>query len=310
MNKKFSNLFLRDAFIVTLKNIAVQNKKVILLTNDQGAPELDDFKKKIPQQFYNSGISEQNIIAVSAGLALAGYVPFIYSINSFIIYRTIEHIKIDLCSMNLPVKIFGVGSGYSYPEDGPTHHSTEDIGIARSLSNLEIFNPSDSEMTSKIVKYILKKSNPCFVRLDRQFCYDLKNDDYELSDGFRLFKSEKNNEKFAIISSGFFLQSILKEFKIDYDIIDLFCLKKFNYKKLLILLKKYSKIVCIEEHVLNCGIGSIFSEIILDNDLNVKLLRLGLLENKVYNYGNRNQLLKENLIDIENLKIKVKSYFK
>ena len=51
MNKKFSNLFLRDAFIVTLKNIAVQNKKVILLTNDQGAPELDDFKKKYHSNF-------------------------------------------------------------------------------------------------------------------------------------------------------------------------------------------------------------------------------------------------------------------
>ena len=93
-NEKLKNLTLRDAFIYSLQKIGEKDKKVILLTNDQGAPALDDYRKNLPKQFFNAGISEQNIVAAAAGLSLAGFKPYIYSISSFLIYRTIEYIKL------------------------------------------------------------------------------------------------------------------------------------------------------------------------------------------------------------------------
>ena len=100
---------IRDAIIEKLFLQAEQNRNIILISNDLGAPSLDQFRNQIPHQFINAGIAEQNIISVAAGMALHGKRVFVYSIASFIILRCYEQIKIDLCTMKLPVTILGVG---------------------------------------------------------------------------------------------------------------------------------------------------------------------------------------------------------
>ena len=310
-NNRIENLPLRDAFISTLQKIAEKDKKVILLTNDQGAPALDNFIKKLPKQFYNSGISEQNIIGTAAGLSILGFKPYIYSINSFIIYRTIEYIKIDLCSMKQPVTIVGVGSGYSYPQDGPTHHSTEDIALTVPLSNLDVFNPSDSVLASDIVNFTYKSKKPSFVRLDRQFCEKFYLKKNKISDGFRFISKLKIQKKKCVISSGFFVPKLVNLFKKQnkkYDLIDFYRLKNFNLKNLVKSLSKYDKIICVEEHSLKFGIGSIISEIITDNQINLKLKRLGLLEDKIFGYGSRDQLLKSNKLGDDYILNSIKNF--
>ncbi len=309
--KDIKKMPLRDAFITTLKQIALKDKKVILLTNDQGAPALDDFIKKLPKQFYNSGISEQNIIGTAAGLSILGFKPYIYSINSFIIYRTIEYIKIDMCSMKQPVTIVGVGSGYSYPQDGPTHHSTEDISLTVPLSNLDVFNPSDSELTSDIIKFTHKSKKPAFIRLDRQYCepnFFFKNN---IAKGFRIINKSKKNNKKCIITSGFFTSKLFNLFKknnLDYDLIDFYKLKNYDYRSFSKILSRYKKIISIEEHSLKFGIGSIISELITDNQIKTKLKRLGLLENEIFGYGSRDQLLNNNGLSDKNILLLIKNF--
>lgn len=310
-NNEIENLPLRDSFIYTLQKIAEKDKKVILLTNDQGAPALDNFIKKLPKQFFNSGISEQNIIGTAAGLSILGFKPYVYSISSFIIYRTIEYIKIDLCSMKQPVTIVGVGSGYSYPEDGPTHHSTEDISLTVPLANLDVFNPSDSILTSEIVKFTYKSKKPAFVRLDRQFCPNFYSKKNNLNEGFRFMSKSKNNSEKCIISTGFFISKLLNLFKIkkkNYDLIDLYRFKNYNKKNLIKAISQYKKIICIEEHSLKFGVGSIISEIITDNQISTNLKRLGLLEDKIFGYGSRDQLLKSNKLSDDNLLNTIKTF--
>ena len=60
---------MRDYFIDKICDYAEINKDVILITNEQGAQSLDRFRKNLPKQFINAGISEQNLISVAAGLA-------------------------------------------------------------------------------------------------------------------------------------------------------------------------------------------------------------------------------------------------
>ena len=295
-NKKLHELPMRDAFISTLQKIATKDKKVILLTNDQGAPALDDYIKHLPNQFYNAVISEQNIIGVAAGLSILGFKPYVYSINSFIIYRTLEYIKIDLCSMKQPVTIVGVGSGYSYPQDGPTHHSTEDISFTVPMANLDVFNPSDSLLTSEIINFTYRSKKPAFIRLDRQYCENLYFKKNNIKEGFRHIR-KINKNRICIVTSGFFVARLFKLIEdqgLNCDLIDLYRLKNFHNQKLSKTLSRYKKIICIEEHAVNFGIGSILSEIITDNQLNTKLLRLGLIEKNIFGYGSRDQLLNSN----------------
>src|SRR3990167_11486297 len=104
---------MRDAFIKELYFRARSDKNIIFLSSEYGAPALDQFRRDLPKQFFNTAISEQNTISVAAGLALGGKKVYVYSIASFITLRCYEQIKIDLCCMNLPVTIIGVGTYYA-----------------------------------------------------------------------------------------------------------------------------------------------------------------------------------------------------
>ena len=299
MNKKISKMYQRDSFINALYKYAKNDKKIILISNDQGAIALDNFRSKIPSQFINAGISEQNIIGVAAGLQKEGFNCFIYSIASFIINRAIEQIKIDLCSMQIPVKIFGVGSGYSYAVDGPSHHAIDDIGLLNSMPKLEIFSPSSSLLVKDIVAHSIKTKYPTYVRLDREF-YNPKINfitKKNFKDGFFEIKKGKN---YCLVTTGNILENCLvasgKFSKLNIGIIDLFKIKPIQ-EKFLNTISRYKKVFIIEEHYDNSGIGSIISNKILEKKLNVEIIKIGLKENFLYGYGSRKFLQANNCID-------------
>lgn len=295
-------MFQRDVFIETLFEHAKKDKKIILISNDQGAIALDKYRKEIPDQFINAGISEQNIIGVAAGLQKEGFNCFVYSIASFIINRTIEQIKIDLCSMKIPVKIFGVGSGYSYAVDGPTHHATEDIGLLNLMPEIELYSPSDSVIVRQIVKSCIESKSPCYVRLDRELCDPIYDKNFfDLSKGFVELKKGKNICIVAtgkIVAKALEISKLLSKFNI--GIIDLYKIKPIN-SNIIKTLQNYKNIFTLEEHNEIGGIGSILANLIVEKDLKLKLTKIGIKEKTLFGYGSRDLLHKKNKLDLKNI---------
>jgi transketolase len=285
---------MRDFFIDNLRNAAKKDKNILLISNEQGASALDKFRKELDNQFINAGISEQNIISVSAGLASQGKKVFVYSISSFITLRCFEQIKIDLNIMKLPVTILAVGASYSYDTSGPTHHSIDDIAILRTLGNFEIYSPSDNNVLKKIFNETLKSKIPNIVRLDR---FPLKNigecKEVDIKRGFRVFGKSK---KIAIISTGITTQIIsnlreeLSSEKIEFLNIDIFQIKNFNKRIFKTFLSEVKNVITVEEHTLNGGIGSLVAEFILDNKLNISLTRLGIRDENLYSNLERSKI--------------------
>lgn len=153
----------RDAFWDALYERAIDDKRIIVLTADCGAPSLDRWQEKIPDQFINVGIAEQNMVAVSIGLALSGKRPYCYAIIPFLTGRAYDQIRVA-CMMNLPIVFVGIGAGYSYDDSGPTHHGIDDIGLMRMLPNIRIMQAIDegtAEYLATIYPY------PTYIRLDR-----------------------------------------------------------------------------------------------------------------------------------------------
>ncbi len=161
------SLDMRDAFFDELYNIACKDKQGMLLIADMSSHSIEMFRKNLPNQFINMGISEQNTISVAAGLALNGKKVFLYSIIPFITMRCYEQMKLDICCMNLPVTIIGVGSGFSYAGDGPTHYAVQDIALMRILPNIKILNPSDSFLAKKCANFSYESNIPVYVRIDK-----------------------------------------------------------------------------------------------------------------------------------------------
>ena len=305
---------MRDFFIDNLRNAAKKDKNILLISNEQGASALDKFRKELDNQFINAGISEQNIISVSAGLASQGKKVFVYSISSFITLRCFEQIKIDLNIKKLPVTILAVGASYSYDTSGPTHHSIDDIAILRTLGNFEIYSPSDNNVLKKIFNETLKSKIPNIVRLDR---FPLKNigecKEVDIKRGFRVFGKSK---KIAIISTGITTQIIsnlreeLSSEKIEFLNIDIFQIKNFNKRIFKTFLSEVKNVITVEEHTLNGGIGSLVAEFILDNKLNISLTRLGIRDENLYSYLERSKNQEMNNIDKNSIKKEVKKILK
>ena len=96
---------MRDTFVRTLIDLAKKNKNIELITGDLGFGVLKPFWEKLPDQFTNVGIAEQNMTTVAAGMALEGKTVFTYSIGNFPTLRCLEQIRNDCAYHNANVKI-------------------------------------------------------------------------------------------------------------------------------------------------------------------------------------------------------------
>jgi transketolase len=280
---------MRDSFLESLYDLARQDRNIILVSADMGAPSLDIFRRDLSSQYVNVGVAEQNMVMVAAGLALSGKKVFCFSIGPFATSRCYEFTKVDVSLMNLPITIIGVGAGFSYDGDGPTHYCTEDVSIMRVLPRMTILSPCDSIAAAACANIAYRSSNPVYVRLDRQVVPDI----YSLSESFESgFKELKQGGDICIVATANMVHSALAisgKFArngIKIGVIDLFRLKPIEdgFK---LAIKKYKMLVSLEEHLLDGGLGSAIAEIIVDDQLPVKLKRIG-LSSYIYAYGRKN----------------------
>ena len=174
--------FQRDVFIDVIYEAALKDKDVFFISADFGAPSLDKFRENLPKQFIHSGISEQHMIDMSAGLALSGKKVYVYAMAPFITLRCLEQIKCSLAMMDLPVTIIAVGVGLGYADAGPTHYLTEDIACMRSIVGLEIYSASDEYTTKFIAKKTLEDPKLRVVRLERHPLANIYTEDIDIID--------------------------------------------------------------------------------------------------------------------------------
>jgi transketolase len=256
---------MRNTFAKNITRIAKKNKKIILLSGDIGNKLFDSFKKENKNKFINCGVAEANMTTVAAGLAHAGYQPITYTIASFNVFKTLEQIKLDVCYHNLPVIIVGVGSGLGYSNLGTTHHSIEDIGVLNPISNLSIVCPADQKELAILLPQIIKSKKPTYLRIGKKN----ENQIYK-----RKCKSKlgvptvlQKGKDICIFATGNILDNILKANKeikkmgIVPQIVNIHSIKPINEKKIHRLLKKFKKIIIVEEHVATGGLGNILMKI-------------------------------------------------
>jgi transketolase len=294
MENKIQNISMRDALFDRLYEIAKNDKDVVIVSADMGAPSLDKFRKDLSGQFVNIGIAEQNAILISAGLALSGKKVFAYAIAPFITLRCYEQIKIELAAMNLPVTIVGVGAGLGYDDSGPTHHTTEDLAIMRVLPNMTINNITDSVMANAFADISCKTSGPNYLRLDREKLPNIYKKGHDFSEGVTVLKKSKD---IYIVATGNMVHRALevsdelKKHSIDAGVIDLYTLP-INEKLFLEAIANAKKIITLEEHILYGGMGSAVLEVLADNNKLIPVKRFGLdLRNGYcYKYGGRKHM--------------------
>ncbi len=285
---------IRDAIFDELYNIALNDKKVVIISVDTGAMIFKKMKENIPLQFYNVGIAEQNAMSVAAGLALTGHHVFIFGIANFVTLRCFEQIKIDVASMNASVTILASATGYFYGEDGPTHHMTENLAILRTLPGFTIWSPSCCSMAASLIHKAYETPTPNCIYFDRGPFQELyEEDENDFSDGVSLIKPGKD---LIIISTGVMVQEALcvadklEEDGIDVGVVDIYRLKPLNEKRLLELLKGVKRIATLEEHTISGGLGGLICEFLAGVEMLIPIKIFGIPDIFQHKVGDRDEL--------------------
>jgi transketolase len=265
---------MRDAFVKTLLEEAKKDKNIILITGDLGFGVLDDFQKELPNQFINSGVNEQAMMGMAAGIASTGKRVFVYSIGNFPTLRCLEQIRNDICLMNNSVVVVSVGAGYAYGPQGYTHHALEDIAVLRSLPNLDVVVPADPIETKLITKLLVKSASPSFLRLGKS------NEKQISSDNLKVLKGKFNEVASGDSGTILFVGSVgvvalnaaneLKKLNISVSVASAPFVSNLDETYLRLAARK-GPIISVEEHSIRGGFGSALLEFLNINRINANV---------------------------------------
>jgi transketolase len=312
-NKEWSRMGPRAMFGQFMMEIAKKNKKLMLLSADLGRSSgLDRFKSMFPNQYISVGISEQNLIGVASGLSREGYIVFVTSFAPFLSMRASEHVRMNLGYMRHPVNLVALGSGVSMGYLGNSHFGLEDISIIRSIPNISISSPSDPGELKKILyDYSFNSRGPSYIRLTgvpgSPYVYK-KNYNYKIGDPVKL----SNGKELLILSTGSVtaraleaVEDLIKENQ-SIKLLNIHTLNPIS-KKLLTEIKKFKKILTIEEHSKIGGLFSIVSELNSTHDLKKTIHSIS-LPSKFGPTGNYEYLLNFHKLNKEKIKKKILKY--
>ena len=153
---------MRRRFGKVIAELADVDEKIYVLVGDIGYRVFDEFRVRHPSRFINMGICEQSLIGVSAGMALEGLKPWVYTITPFLIERPFEQIKLDIDQQNVNVKLVGFAD---YPSLGPSHSEINAKKSMKLFKNIKSYFPKNGDETEKVVYESYRKKGPTFISL-------------------------------------------------------------------------------------------------------------------------------------------------
>ena len=258
----------RVAYGYALLEIGRKNDQVVACDADMCINTSEFFAKEFPDRQIEVGIAEQNLMNVAAGIASTGKLVYANTYSVFASMRASEQIRTFACYPNLNLRIIAGHGGLTPGTDGPTHQTTEDLGIMRTIPNMCVVSPADNTAIRCLLFETLDWKGPIFFRLVKGFLPDV----YEENETFIIGKGKivQEGKDISIISNGIMLSYALKAAEklrqkgISTRIVDMHTIKPLDKELVLDCCEKTGAIVTVEDHSIYNGLGSAVAEIIAE----------------------------------------------
>ena len=264
----------RDGYGTGILIAGEENPNVVVLSADlMESTRSAAFAKKFPERFFATGVAEQNLAAIAAGLGVSGKIPFISSFAAFSPGRNWEQIRTTISYNDSNVKIAGHHSGIAVGEDGATHQAIEDIATMRVLANMKIFVPCDAIEAEKATLAAARIWGPVYLRYSREKSPVFTTEDTPFIPGRAeiiwhpstgLGRGQK--PQVVIIGCGPILYSALlaarelEKDKIGTIVVNCHTIKPLDEKRIIELAKKVGAVVTVEDHQVAGGLGGAVAE--------------------------------------------------
>ena len=256
----------RQAICEVLMDRAKEDKNIVVLCSDsRGSASMTPFADAFPEQFVETGIAEQNLVSISAGLAKCGKKTFACSPACFLSTRSYEQAKIDVAYSNTNVTLIGISGGVSYGALGMSHHSAQDIAAMAAIPNMRVYLPSDRHQTKKLIKGLLEDQKPAYIRVGRnpvEDIYTQENCPFEMDKATVL----QEGSDVAIIACGEMVRpsldaaALLKEQGILASVLDMYCVKPLDETAVRNVAERAKVVITVEEHSPFGGLGAMVAQ--------------------------------------------------
>ncbi len=293
---------MRSAYLETLYDLAAKDKKVYAIISDNGAIASDKYRQDLPVQYINAGISEANMVAMAAGMARRGKIPFAYTIGAFLAYRAYEFILNDVCLQKQNVKLVGIGAGCSYSLLGASHHTIFDLSVLRPLPNLTIFSPASPGEVKNVVRAAYEMDGPVYIRLGTNREPEIYAEGYDFAPGKGV--QLRDGKDVSLIGTGGIMADVLaaaealEQRGISVRVINIHTIKPLDVETIQKAAEETEAIATIEEHSIYGGLGGAVAEVLAEYGKAVHFRRIGLID-FVEGYGDPASVKKVNGIDSE-----------
>ena len=276
----------RESFGETLVEIGEKNEKLVVLDADLSKSTMTQpFLKKFPNRHFEMGIAEMNMVGAAAGLALSGKIPVCASFACFVAGR-VETIRVSAAYNNTNMKIAGTHAGIGIGEDGTSQMGLEDVASMRALPNMIVLQPADHVETQQVVRWMIEHVGPVYLRLTRQKMADVHKPDYRWRFNHIdvLWEPAQKPAKYqaTIIASGgpvphaVAAAQELEKKGFSVRVANASTLAPFDSESVARFAADSQRIVAVEDHNINGGLGSAVCEAVAERGAGVPVVRVGL----------------------------------
>ncbi len=259
----------REAFGKTLAALGRENKDVVVCDADLSKSTITNlFQNEFPDRFFECGIAEGNMVAIGAGLASAGKIPFVSSFSVFLLNKGFEQLRVTAAFPNVNLKAVGTHSGISIGEDGPSQMSIEDLSLACSLPGFVVLSPADEVAMAALVRQAASHVGPVFIRAGRAKASII----YQSGQSFEIGKAIEltAGTDVAIIATGLLVaealraQAALESEGISARVIDMHTIKPLDRDTIARAAAETGAIVVAEEHLVDSGLGVRVAQVVAE----------------------------------------------
>ena len=299
---------MRNTFADTFYEAGQRDSRLAVVVADiSPAGSIQKFREDFPNRFVNTGVSEQIMIGMCAGMALRGLRPFAYTIATFTLFRPFEFVRDDLCYQNLPVTVVGIGGGVTYSTLGGTHHAMEDVAIAAAIPNMTVIAPCDPAETKAATLWCTEQTRgPVYLRLGKAGEPDFTS---HAPDPWKFGKLRylKKGSDVCIFSYGPIMKvtmGLAGRFESagkTVSVVSVHTLKPLDRDGIAEALKNHAHAVVIEEMVPRGSLAGQVKEIAWDSRAGCLLDTFTLQDRFIHNYGSHNDLLAAHGLDLHSI---------
>lgn len=293
---------MKDRYSDYLVRLTEENKRICVLTAENRI-FIKTVIAKIPHRFIDVGIAEQNLIGISAGLAVRGMIPIAHCLAAFLTMRAFEFIRTDLGYQRRNVKLIGTVAGFFSEGNGPTHQAIEDLSIMRGIPNMAVLAPSDIMDMELALKAAIGYDGPVYIRFNNSI-----NESITSHKPFIIGKGEvmAEGKDTSIFTYGILLKEAISAAKellkegISVRVINMRSIKPIDKDLILKAAEKTGAIFTLEDHFIIGGLASAVAEVIAQNRLNVNFMPIG-LDDRFFKPGKLQDVIRYHKMDSENI---------